>query len=142
MKEHEQRKIMWHGTIVSIQPRTTDLAKIAVYDEDKIALLLADAGIIRNRLKIRSVVTNAQATLKLGSLGDFIWGYVDNRPIINEWTQMSEIPAKTELSDRISKDMKKLGFKFVGSTIIYSYLQGIGAVNDHLVSCDFRGIEK
>jgi DNA-3-methyladenine glycosylase I len=118
-----------------------DIHKIAAYDEDKIAELLANPSIIRNRLKIRSVVTNAQATLKLGSLSSFIWGYVECEPIDNKWTQMSAIPAKTELSDRVSRDMKKLGFKFVGSTIIYSLLQAIGVVNDHIVSCEFREID-
>ncbi|MDR2356645.1 MAG: DNA-3-methyladenine glycosylase I [Oscillospiraceae bacterium] len=118
-----------------------DIAKIAAYDEDKIAQLLTNPGIIRNRLKIRSAVTNAQATLKLGSLSDFIWRYVDGKPIDNRREQFGDVPAKTELSDRISRDMKKLGFKFVGSTIIYSYLQAIGVVNDHITSCDFRGYE-
>jgi DNA-3-methyladenine glycosylase I len=117
-----------------------DIAKIAAYGEDKIAELLANPGIVRNRLKIRSVVTNAQATLKLGSLSDFIWGYVDGKPIDNRLEDLSAVPAKTELSDRISRDMKKLGFKFVGSTIIYSFMQAIGVVNDHILSCEFRGI--
>ena len=94
---------------------------------------------MRNRLKICSVVTNAQAVLKLGSLNDYIWGFAKGKQIINEWVEMSEIPTKTELSDCISKDMKKRGFKFVGSTIIYSYLQAIGVINDHVLSCDFRG---
>jgi DNA-3-methyladenine glycosylase I len=115
-----------------------NIAKIAAYNECKIAGLLANPGIIRNRLKILSAVTNAQAVQRLGSLSAFIWQYVDGKPIDNKWTQMSEIPTKTELSNRISRDMKKLGFKFVGSTIIYSYLQAIGMVNDHIVSCEFR----
>lgn len=115
-----------------------DIAKIAVYDEGKVAQLLENAGIVRNKLKIRSVVRNAQAVIKIGSLSDFMWGYVDDTPIINSWVQASDIPTKTALSDRISKDMKKLGFGFVGSTIIYSYMQAIGMVNDHLVGCDFR----
>ncbi|MGI6497712.1 MAG: DNA-3-methyladenine glycosylase I [Oscillospiraceae bacterium] len=116
-----------------------DIEKIAGYGEDKIAELLANSGIVRNRLKIRSVVTNAQAVLKLGSLNKYIWGYVNGKQIVNEWTQMSEVPAKTGLSDRISRDMKKRGFKFVGSTIIYSYLQAIGIINDHILECSFRG---
>ena len=116
-----------------------NIEKIAAYDEDKIATLLLDAGIVRNRLKICSVVTNAQAVLKLGSPNDYIWGFAKGKQIINEWVEMSEIPTKTELSDCISKDMKKRGFKFVGSTIIYSYLQAIGVINDHVLSCDFRG---
>jgi DNA-3-methyladenine glycosylase I len=115
-----------------------DIAKIAAYGETKIAELLSDPGIIRNRLKIRSAVTNAQAALRLGSLTDFIWGYVDGKPIVNNRAQASDVPAKTELSDRISRDMKKLGFKFVGSTIIYSYLQAVGAVNDHTADCEFK----
>ncbi len=116
-----------------------DIEKIAAYGEDKITELLFDSTIVRNRLKIRSAVTNAQAVLKLASLNDYIWGFTHGKQIINEWADMSEIPAKTELSDRISKDMKKRGFKFVGSTIVYSYLQAIGVINDHILTCDFRG---
>jgi DNA-3-methyladenine glycosylase I len=83
-------------------------------------------------------VTNAQAVLKLGSLSGFIWGYVDGNPIINTLENQSDLPTTSPLSDQISKDMKKLGFKFVGSTIIYSYLEAIGVVNDHLTRCEFR----
>jgi len=115
-----------------------DIAKIAAYDEEKVARLLSNSGIIRNRLKINSAIKNANAVLKLGSLAEFIWNYVGGNPIINNWSQMSNIPAKTELFDRISRDMKKLGFRFVGSTIIYSYLQAVGVVNDHIITCDFR----
>jgi DNA-3-methyladenine glycosylase I len=116
-----------------------DVAKIAAYDEDKIGELLANPGIIRNRRKIEATIGNAQATLRLESLSDFIWGYVDGKPVLNEWARSSELPATTELSDRISRDMKKLGFKFVGSTILYAYLQAIGVVNDHIATCAFRG---
>jgi DNA-3-methyladenine glycosylase I len=115
-----------------------NIAKIAEYDEGKIAELLQNPGIIRNRLKVRSTVTNAQVVLRLGSLSDFIWNYVDGIPIVNAWVKQEDMPAKTELSDRISKDMKQLGFKFVGSTIVYSFLQSIGVVNDHLKACEFR----
>jgi DNA-3-methyladenine glycosylase I len=115
-----------------------DVEKVAAYDETKIESLLQNPGIIRNRLKVRSVVTNARLVLKLGSLDEFIWSYVDYAPIINHWERQEDMPASTPLSDRISKDMKKLGFKFVGSTIIYSYLQAIGAVNDHMTWCTFR----
>jgi DNA-3-methyladenine glycosylase I len=115
-----------------------DVVKIAAYDEKKIAELLVNPAIIRNRLKIRSVVTNAQATLRIGSLANFIWNYVDGKPIVNHWERQEQIPASSPLSDTISKDMKKLGFKFVGTTIIYSYLQAVGVINDHLVSCEFR----
>jgi len=115
-----------------------DIAKIAQYDEDKVAKLLKNPGIVRNRLKIHSVITNAQIVLALGSLSDFIWAYVDGVPIVNVWEQQENMPAKTELSDRISRDMKKLGFKFVGSTIVYSYLQAVGVVNDHMRDCAFK----
>jgi DNA-3-methyladenine glycosylase I len=115
-----------------------DVAKIAAYDDSKIAELLQNPGIVRNRLKIPSVVTNAMATLKLGSLSDYIWAYVDGIPIINSWQTAADVPPKTELSDRISRDMKRLGFKFVGSTIIYSYLQAVGVVNDHIAACSFK----
>jgi DNA-3-methyladenine glycosylase I len=115
-----------------------DIAKIAAYGEDKITELLQNPGIVRNRLKVRSVVINAQAALKLGPLADFVWGYVDGKPIVNHWECQEEMPAKTALSDRISRDMKKLGFKFIGSTIIYSFLQAVGVVNDHIADCEFR----
>ncbi len=115
-----------------------EIGKIAGYNEAKVAQLLANPGIIRNRRKIYSTVQNAQAVLRLGSLSDFIWGYVNGQPIVNQWTNQAEMPAKTALSDTISKDMKKLGFSFVGSTIVYSYLQAIGVVNDHLTGCAFR----
>ncbi|MFV0527429.1 MAG: DNA-3-methyladenine glycosylase I [Lachnospiraceae bacterium] len=115
-----------------------DVVKIAEYDESKIEALLQNPGIVRNRLKVRSVVTNAQAVLRLGSLSEFLWAYVDGVPIMNQWHTQEEMPVSTPLSDRISKDMKKLGFKFVGSTIIYSYLQAIGMINDHLCDCSFK----
>jgi DNA-3-methyladenine glycosylase I len=114
-----------------------DISKIASYDDAKVAELLQNSGIIRNRLKIGSAVTNAGCVLKLGSLPDFIWSYVDGKAIVNHWERQEQMPATSPLSDRISKDMKKLGFKFVGSTIIYSYLQAVGVINDHLESCSF-----
>jgi len=116
-----------------------DYNKIAKYDEKKIIELLNNEGIIRNKLKINSAINNAKQFLKIqkefGSFDKYIWGFVDYKPIINGFESMKEIPAKTELSDKISKDMKKRGFNFIGSTIIYAYLQSIGIVNDHLVSC-------
>lgn len=115
-----------------------DLEKVAGYDEYKSAELLSNPGIIRNRLKVASTISNAQKILTMGSLSDFIWGYVDGTPILNHWENMTDVPATSALSDKISKDMKKLGFSFVGSTIIYSFLQAIGVINDHLVWCDFR----
>ena len=113
-----------------------DAEKIAAYDADKVASLLADAGIVRNRLKVAAAISNAQAYLRLraegSSLDQFLWAYVGGQPIVNG---ASPRPAKTELSDRISKDLAKRGFKFVGSTIIYAYMQGIGMVNDHDPAC-------
>ena len=115
------------------------LDKILRYDSEKIEDLMNDAGIIRNRLKILSVITNAKAFREVqnecGSFDAFLWRYVDHKPIQNHWSTMSEVPATTDLSDQISKDMKKRGFKFVGSTIIYAYMQSIGMVNDHTTDC-------
>ncbi len=115
-----------------------EIEKIAAYDEAKIAQLLQDSGIVRNKLKINAAVVNARAALKLGSLRDFLWGYVDGKPVVNLWKTQDAMPAASPLSDRISKDMKKLGFKFTGSTIIYSYLQATGVVNDHIADCAFK----
>jgi DNA-3-methyladenine glycosylase I len=113
--------------------------KIARYSENKIQRLKLDAGIIRNDLKIRSAITNAQCYLELcnekDSLSNYLWNFVDGKPIKNHWQSMKEIPANTTLSDTISKDLKKRGFKFVGSTIVYAYMQSMGLVNDHLVNC-------
>jgi DNA-3-methyladenine glycosylase I len=116
-----------------------DIAEIASYGEDRIAQLLQDPGIIRNRLKIASTVTNAQCVLRLPSgLNRFLWDYVDGTPIVNAWKRQGDMPATSPLSEQMSRDMKKLGFKFVGNTIVYSYLQAVGIVNDHLAKCDFR----
>jgi len=116
-----------------------DAEKIARYDDAKVAELLANPGIIRNRLKVAAAVTNARAYLRLkeeaGGLGPFLWSYVGGKPIQNAWKHLSDCPAKTPLSDRISKDLSKRGFKFVGSTIVYAYMQAIGMVNDHCVDC-------
>lgn len=116
-----------------------DPYKIALYDDTKIQELLENEKIIRNRLKIKAAVNNAKLYLKLiekyGSFDKFIWSYVDYSPITNRWVNHSDMPASTPLSDKISKDLKKLGFKFVGSTIIYSFMQAIGMVNDHIIEC-------
>lgn len=118
-----------------------DAEKIACYGPDKVAELLANAGIVRNRLKVAAAITNAQAYLRLraegSSLDKYLWGFVGGEPIVNSFPN-GERPAKTELSDRISKDLAKRGFKFVGSTIIYAYMQGIGMVNDHDMTCFCR----
>ena len=119
-----------------------DYKKIAEYDETKLNELLKNEGIIRNRLKINSIVTNARAFMKIqeefGSFAKYIWNFTDNKRIINKWKELSEVPATSELSDKISKDLKKRGFKFVGSTIIYSFLQAIGIIDDHLISCPYK----
>jgi DNA-3-methyladenine glycosylase I len=116
-----------------------DAEKIAAYDADKVAELLANAGIVRNRLKVAAAITNAQVYLRLRASGttldQWLWAYVGGKPLVNG---KGPRPAKTELSDRISKDLAKLGFKFVGSTIIYAYMQGIGMVNDHDPACFCR----
>ena len=116
-----------------------DYQKIALYDETKIDELMQNPNIVRNRLKIKSTITNAQQFIKIqeeyGSFDKFIWSYVKNRPIHNHCKSEADIPATTPLSDRISKDLKKRGFKFVGSTIIYAYMQAIGIVNDHVKGC-------
>ena len=110
-----------------------------VYDEAKVEELMANEGIVRNRLKINAAITNAKLFLdvarEFGSFDAFIWGYVDGEPIVNRWKTQADVPATTPLSDRISEDLKKRGFKFVGSTIVYAYLQSIGIVNDHVVDC-------
>jgi len=116
-----------------------DPAIVARYDERKTAELLADPGIVRNRLKVASAVSNAQAFLAVqeehGSFSNYIWTFVDEAPIQNEWRTLAEIPAKTPLAETISKDLKKRGFRFVGPTIVYAHMQATGMVNDHLVSC-------
>lgn len=116
-----------------------DARKIALYDESKIAALMQDSGIIRNRLKIESVITNSKAYLELikefGSLDCYLWGWVGGVPVKNSWKELGEVPARTDLSDKISKDLKKRGFKFIGSTIIYAFMQAVGIVNDHIISC-------
>lgn len=116
-----------------------DAEKIAQYDEAKIAALLENPGIVRNKLKVRSVVTNAQAFLAVqaeyGSFADFIWGFVEGKPIQNAWQTAEDVPASTEVSDTMSKALKKKGFKFVGTTICYAYMQAVGMVNDHTVDC-------
>lgn len=121
-----------------------DYQKIALYPESKIQELMLDSGIIRNQLKIRAAVANAQAFMKVqeefGTFSKYIWGFVDGKPIDNNRQSMSEIPATTPLSDAISKDLKKRGFKFVGSTIIYAQMQATGMVNDHVADCWTKSI--
>lgn len=112
---------------------------IAFYDDKKIEELLSNEGIVRNRLKIQSAITNARAYLKIadefGSFSNYIWSFVDGKPIQNHFENLKDVPATTDISDKLSKDLKKRGFKFIGSTICYAFMQAVGMVNDHLVTC-------
>lgn len=116
-----------------------DFNKVATYKEAKIKQLLNNPGIIRNELKIRSTVTNAKAFIEVrkefGTFNKYIWQFVNNAPVQNKFKSMKQVPAKVELSDAISRDLKKRGFNFVGSTIVYAYMQAIGMVNDHTTDC-------
>ncbi|MCI6465762.1 MAG: DNA-3-methyladenine glycosylase I [Faecalicatena sp.] len=116
-----------------------DPEKVALYDDEKIEELMNNEKIIRNRRKITAAVNNAKLFLKVqeeyGSFDKFIWKYVDNTPIIGHWEKIEDMPASTPLSDRISKDLKKMGFQFLGTTIIYSFMQSVGMVNDHIKEC-------
>jgi DNA-3-methyladenine glycosylase I len=116
-----------------------DYRKIAEYTEDKINELLNDESIIRNKLKIRATVANARAFIKVrsefGSFSKYIWAFTGGKPVQNNFTELSQIPAKSELSDKISKELKKRGFAFVGSTIVYAHMQATGMVNDHITYC-------
>lgn len=119
-----------------------DVNKIVQYTDEKLASLKEDESIIRNKLKIASVVTNAKAYLRIeeqyGSFSKYIWSFVNHQPIINEFTTITEVPVTTEISDKMSKQLKKDGFKFVGSTICYSFMQAVGMVNDHTLDCVCR----
>lgn len=122
-----------------------DAEKVSRFTENDVERLMQDAGIIRNRKKIESTISNARCFLEIqneyGSFCNYLQSFLPNgKPVINHWKTLSEIPASTELSDRISKDMKKKGFKFFGTTICYAHLQAVGYVNDHLACCDFRGV--
>ena len=116
-----------------------DPVKVAHYRQRKVTALLNNNGIVRNRLKIAAAVNNAQRFLEVqaefDSFDRYLWGFVDNRPVQNNWRRASQIPATTPQSDSLSKDMKKRGFKFVGSTICYAFMQAVGLVNDHITSC-------
>jgi DNA-3-methyladenine glycosylase I len=113
--------------------------KIIHYDDKKIEELLKYEGIVRNRLKIHAVIANARAYFKVvdefGSFSNYIWSFVDGKPIQNHYKELKEVPVSTEISDKLSKDLKRRGFKFVGTTICYAYMQAVGLVNDHIVTC-------
>ncbi len=121
-----------------------DPDRIAEYDRRDEERLLRDAGIIRNRLKIASLARNARAFRRVreefGTFADYLWGWVDGAPVVNHFDEPSEVPVTTPLSDRLSKDLRKRGFTFVGPTIVYSYLQAVGVVDDHLVGCPVRSV--
>jgi DNA-3-methyladenine glycosylase I len=116
-----------------------DVEKVARFDRRKVERLLQFPGIVRNRLKIESAISNAKAVLKLqdevGGLAKHLWSFVDGNPIVNAWTSMKQVPATSAESDAMSKDLKKRGFRFVGSTILYAHMQATGLVNDHAVGC-------
>jgi DNA-3-methyladenine glycosylase I len=119
-----------------------DVQKVAKFTDAKLQVLAEDAGIIRNKLKINAAVTNAQAFIKVqeefGSFSKYVWAFVDGKPIDNNRKTISEVPATTEISDKLSKDLKKRGFKFVGSTVVYAFMQATGMVNDHVAACWVR----
>lgn len=112
---------------------------IAGWGEAEVDRLLLDPGIIRSRAKIEATIGNARAYLAISDFADFCWGYVGGAPIVNRWASLTEVPAFTPLSERVSKDLKKAGFKFCGPTIVYAWLQAVGMVNDHLISCPRHG---
>lgn len=119
-----------------------DYRKIANYNQDKIDELMLDAGIIRNRLKILATINNAKLFLEIqkeyGTFSKYIWGFVDGKPIDNQPKSLRDIPATTEISDALARDLKKRGFKFLGTTVVYAYMQATGMVNDHVMDCHCR----
>lgn len=116
-----------------------DYIKIAQYDENKIEELMQDKGIIRNRLKIKASINNARCFIDIqkefGSFDNYIWSFTGNKPLVNHWQDISQVPASSVLSDQVSKDLKKRGFKFLGTIIVYSHLQATGVINDHITTC-------
>ncbi|GEO25382.1 DNA-3-methyladenine glycosylase I [Alicyclobacillus acidoterrestris] len=117
-----------------------DVRRVAQYGDDKVAQLLSvESGIVRNRLKVASAIRNANAFLRVqeefGTFADYLWGFVDGKPLINHWESLSQVPTRTDLSDQVSRDLKRRGFNFVGTTILYAYLQAVGIVMDHVTTC-------
>lgn len=116
-----------------------DVNKVSKYNENKVEELMQNEGIIRNRKKIEASINNAKLFIEIqeevGSFDNYIWNFVNKNPIVNHWNSISEVPATSELSDKVSKDLKSRGFKFLGSTIVYAHLQATGIINDHLTSC-------
>jgi DNA-3-methyladenine glycosylase I len=134
LRKRERYREVFHG----FAPER--VARMSARDRER---LLRDPGIVRNRLKIAAAVTNARAFLEVrdeyGSFSDYLWSFVGGRPVVHRWRTMAQVPARTSLSDRLSADLKRRGFRFVGSTICYAYLQAVGVVNDHLVTCPRHG---
>ena len=142
--EGAQAGLSWHTVLKKRENYRAafnkfDPAKVARFNTRKVERLLENAGIIRNRLKILSAVQNARAFLSVqeefGSFGAYVWRFVDGKPVINQWKTMKEVPARTRVSDVLSRDLQQRGFNFVGSTICYAHMQATGMVNDHLVTC-------
>ena len=142
--EGAQAGLSWYTILIRIENyrkafRNWEVDRILKMNEDDLEELRNDPGIIRNRLKIQAVYTNAQAFQKMKEAGEnfseYLWSFVDGKPIVNDFKNLSEIPAQTELSVRLSKDLKKRGFKFVGPTIVYAFMQAVGMVDDHVVTC-------
>ncbi|MDR6238440.1 DNA-3-methyladenine glycosylase I [Aureibacter tunicatorum] len=145
--EGAQAGLSWHTILIRRQNYAKaydqwDYEKIAQYKQEKVDALLQDSGIIRNKLKVNASISNAQAFIRVrkefGTFDNYIWSFTDGKTIDNKPKTLEDVPATSELSDTISKDLKKRGFKFVGSTICYAYMQAIGIVNDHILDCDFR----
>lgn len=134
-----RKRAAYRAAFAGFDPET-----VAAFDGPKVAELLADPGIVRNRLKVESAVSNARALLALreefGSFEAYLWRFVDGRPIQNAWRSLGEVPASTAVSDALSRDLKRRGFRFVGTTICYAFMQAVGMVNDHTVGC-FRWAE-
>jgi len=120
-----------------------DVIKVSNYGEDKFDELINNKGIIRNKMKIRASINNAKCFIKIqdefGSFDKYIWSFTQGKPVVNNWNNLSEVPATSELSDRVSSDLKARGFKFMGSTIVYAHLQATGIINDHITSCFRHG---
>ena len=142
--EGAQAGVSWH-VVLKKRPHyqkvfaNFEVKKLAKFTDAKLEKILSDPGIIRNRLKAFSVRSNAQAFINVqsefGNFSSYLWEFVDGKPIINKHRSMKEVPSKTEVSDKLGKDLKKRGFKFIGSTICYAYMQGVGMVNDHQLNC-------
>jgi len=149
--EGQQAGLSWHGILKKMSTMRAAYNDfnpqiLAAYDSEKVAELLNDPGVIRNRLKVKAAITNAQAYGHLcdrhGSLDSYLWSFVDGEPIVGNWETQDQIPSTTPLSDTISRDLKRIGFTFVGPTIVYSYLQAVGVINDHVNACSFKDINR